>query len=263
MKLRIACVIVTGLMLAALACADTPPVQPDTSRGAAAAAPPAARPAAPPAAAAAPPPAPGLPNFVAVVFDGLGADSVRGPFMAGFRGAFSDPTFSTERPGVRTEVRLPGIPLSNRFRLLEGTPATGTWQAQVAIEWLKPGQAAAESSGAEATTAERAAPTKPTSSNRRAQVASKAKQARTIAQNFPGARVTFWALSPEAVAAGARVMPQRETLRFRFEPAVGPKFWSQAGRRAALLLLEALHHQSEDLDAEVRIRLEDCDRGGQ
>jgi hypothetical protein len=263
MRFRIACMLAAGLVLARIAPADVPAARSAAPSTPGTAAPSPARPATPPAATdSAPPPAPGLPNFVAVVFDGLGADSVRAPFMAGFRGAFSDPTFSTDRPSVRTSERLPGLPLSNRFRLLEGTPATGTWQAQVAIEWLKPGEAAAESSGAEAATSGREAPAKPKSAIGRAQAVTKAKKAKIIASNFPGARVTYWAISPEAVAAGVRVIPDRETLRFRFQPAAGPKFWSQAGRRAALLLIEKLHHLSEDLGADIQIKLDDCDRGG-
>jgi hypothetical protein len=247
MTLRAACVVAGGLLIALPASAQVP----------------LARAAAPSAAAdAAPPPAPGLPNFVAVVLDGLAADSVRAPFMAGFRGPFSGSTFHTERPGLRAGTWLPGVPLSNRFRMIEGTPATGTWQAHVAIEWLRPGEAAGDSDGVDGTNAARGTLAKPTRTKGRAQTKAKPNPAKLAAPNFPGARVTYWALSPEAVAAGARATPERETLRFRFAPQAGPKFWSQAGRRAALLLLESLHHQSQDLDADLRLRLDDCDRGG-
>lgn len=221
---------------------------------------PLARADAPATGAASPPPAPGMPNFVMVVFDGLAADSVRGPFMAGFRGAFGDPTFATERPGVRVGQWLPGIPLSNRFRLLEGTPAEGTWQAQVAMEWLKPGTAASNLGVDGGKGSGRNAPSSPTPTKRRS--VTRPLRPDPAVPMLPGARMTYWALTPEAVAAGARVIPERETLRFRFATSAGPKFWSQAGRRAALVLIEALHHQSEDLDADIRIQQDDCDRGG-
>ena len=208
------------------------------------------------------PPAPGMPNFATVIVEGV-PDSVRPAFMGGFRGAFTEASFRTERPGVREGTMLPGVPLSNRFRMLEGTPARGTWQAQVSLEWLVSGKAAPKASAAAGATEGRGGGGGRSLEARPVPKGRSGTDAKAPpAPNLPGVRVTYFALTPEAVAAGARVIPDREILRFHFGATAGARYWSQAGRSVALLLLESLHHQSEDLDADMKLTLEGCDRGG-
>jgi hypothetical protein len=72
-----------------------------------------------------------------------------------------------------------------------------------------------------------------------------------------GMTLAVIALSPEAIAAGARAMP--EHLAFSFLPADAPAGagaagatgylfpWREAGRASALLALELLHTRSGDL----------------
>jgi hypothetical protein len=75
-----------------------------------------------------------------------------------------------------------------------------------------------------------------------------------------GVVVTYWSLSPEAVAANARPIPRREKLVFAFPANPGSAFFREAGRRVALLVLENLHHLSGDLDVDERLRLTECIR---
>src|SRR5207247_353224 len=76
--------------------------------------------AASPQPAAAPPP--GVPNFAVLrAVEGAPDDSASArEFWAAFRGAFTGPSFATERPEARPGAPALSIPISNRFALLEG-----------------------------------------------------------------------------------------------------------------------------------------------
>ena len=173
-------------------------------------------------ATAATPAAPGLPYFVRLTaLEGAPRDSATAAaFSSGFRGAFSDVSFATER--LRGTRATPAAALTNRFRLLEsmGAPddsAGPSYQTQVTLEWLR-------------------TPPPP--------------RGLLVAPARPTVRVTWFALTPEAVAAGARVMPSRVLLKFEAGTPSG-----EMGREVALLVLESLHHLSGDLDENARLAL--------
>ena len=173
-------------------------------------------------AAAATPAAPGTPFFVQLTaLEGAPRDSLAAvAFSSGFRGAFSDESFATERmSGSRA---TPAAAITNHFRLLEsmGAPedsAGHSYQTQVTLDWLR-------------------TPPPP--------------RGMLVVPARPTVRVTWFALSPEAVAAGARVMPSR--VQLKFEAGTAPE---EMGREVALLVLETLHHLSGDLDESARLAL--------
>ena len=194
---------------------------------------------------------PGVPNMVRM----LAVESVppindtrARSFLTGFRGTFLDESFVTERSAARAGEYAVSVPITNRFVLLMGSgDSDDAWQAQVTVEWT----GSARDSAAMRDTAvagKRARGAK----SRRSQPAGPA-----FSSGPPrsGAMVTYWSLSPEAVAANARPVPRREKLVFEFPANPGSAFFREAGRRVALLVLEDLHHQSGDLDAEERLRL--------
>ena len=177
------------------------------------------------------PPAPGAPRFAR--FAGLDcrpcADSLsRNAFMSTLRGAFAQPSFPTERAGARPGAYRMSLPLTNRFRLLEGTSGEGAWQVQLTLD------------------------NRPAA--RRGDPGSRAAAEAGHAGTGGDLELAFYALSPEAVAAGVRAMPFRDRLALPGRP--GAEFCARAGRAAALHVLEALHHLSGDLDADTRLRRE-------
>ena len=150
--------------------------------------------------------------------------------MAGFRGAFAQTSFATERPGAKRAHYVPGIPVSSRFRLIEGSTGEGAFRLQVVIEWRS-----AADSGSISRVPDSTATTNE-------------------------ATVLIAALSPEAAAANARPIPVRERMVFHFPAEPRTKFYSSVGWRVALLSLETLHHLTEDLDPDLRLRLDQVDR---
>ncbi len=174
---------------------------------------------------------PGMGNFLHLVaIENLPASAAeRNAFLSGFRGAFTDDALRTERvPRKKPGPPRPSLPIRNRFHLLEGSESRGTWQAQVTLEWLPPVPVAAVP--------------RDTSQH--------------VAATPPGLRVTYWALTPEAVEADARPLPIREELSFESAGASPAGFAEHAGRQVALMLLETLHQLAGELDDDQRVRLE-------
>jgi hypothetical protein len=183
-------------------------------------------------------------------------DSLARSFLSGFRGAFLDESFATERPAARAGEIVVSVPIANHFALLMGSDSDDAWQAQVTLEWPSADTA-------------RAAPRRPGAARKGPRTTGTAKPAMVRDSTAAGARVpsaapsvvvTWWALSPEALAANARPIPERERLTFARPTAPASAYQRFAGRSVALLVLEALHHASGDLEAAERLRLPDCRR---
>jgi len=184
-------------------------------------------------------------------------DSLARSFLSGFRGAFLDESFATERPAARAGDIVVSVPIANHFALLMGNGSDDAWQAQVTLEWpasdtakVTPHRPGASRKGTRTTRAAR-------SSAGRDSTAAAARSPAAA----PSVVVTWWALSPEALAANARPLPQRERLTFARPTTPASAYQRFAGRSVALLVLEALHHASGDLDSAERLRLPDCTRG--
>jgi hypothetical protein len=177
------------------------------------------------------PPPPGAPNLAWLssieVQPGL-ADSLRRMFMGSFRGAFAEGAYATERE-VHGQPAA-SIPVSARFRLIEGTSGWGVWNVQVVV---KPAAAPAGRPSDRLT-------------------------------------VTIAVQSPEAADAGARPIPAVVDLVIdRDEPRDGTRvtrtpsaWWRIAGRATALLALEQLHHATGDLDEDTHMTLGPARRAG-
>lgn len=189
----------------------------------------------------------GAPRFVQLTsVEGLPADSsVRRDFIEGFRGAFAEPDFpSQKRLGDETWGANLNVP--NRFKLLEGFPADDAWTLQVVIGAPPPaGQPPRQHP-------------RPGDPKRRMLVSRRASR---------GMIAVFTALSPEAIRNGARALPERIAFAFPSPPPADPSTqavvssgfeysWSEAGRVAGLLALETLHHHSGDLNANERLVIE-------
>jgi hypothetical protein len=168
-------------------------------------------------------------------------------FLTGFRGTFLDESFVTERGAAREGEYALSVPITNRFVLLMGSgDSDDAWQAQVTMEWT--GSARDSAAGRDSVAGgKRARGARP----RRAEPGHESE----TGAGRSGVVVTYWSLSPEAVAANARPIPRRERLVFEFPANPGSAFYREAGRRVALLILEDLHHVSGDLDADERLRL--------
>lgn len=183
------------------------------------------------------PVAAGAPNFVQLVsFEGLPPDSsIRLEFMDAFRGTFAEEHLRSEHGGDAGWMASPALP--NRFRLLEGSLADDAWTLQVVV-----------GAPASATGPIKANP-KPGERRRRADTSRRASR---------GMIVSFTTLSPEAIRNGARAMARTSAFAFpappppadASQPVTSSGFrysWEAAGRVAALLALETLHHDSGDL----------------
>jgi hypothetical protein len=161
--------------------------------------------------------------------EGLPTDSLAARmFMAGFRSTFVDEYFLTERAGASDGERPASEPLTNRFRLVEGDPFGDEWQVQLTIMgWWDAGPGVpppADTTGARVRGA--------------------------------GLRVNVAVLSAAAASVGARPIPTREDLTLEVPLKPRRDFFAHAGRMVGLLTIEALHHQSGDLDEDARLRLD-------
>ena len=204
--------------------------------------------AAAPANAGAGPQGPRALRLVAV--EGVPSDAAtHAEFMAGFDEALSAATLAIETRAPAGAWR-PGDTRPNRFVLTDDPKAEDAWTLQVVV---------------------RAPP--PFSAKRRNRITGKYE--RFVDPDLRASRgmtLAVTTLSPEAVAAGARVAP--EHLAFAFPQAVAPagvvrnaaegfRFpWRDAGRAAATLALELLHHRSGDLDEAARCDLSPALRAG-
>jgi hypothetical protein len=184
-------------------------------------------------------------------------DSLARSFLSGFRGAFLDESFATERPAARAGEIVVSVPIANHFALLMGSGSDDAWQAQVTLEWP-----AADTAKA---TSRRPAASRKGAHTTRGSRPSAGRDSTAAAARSPAAApsvvVTWWALSPEALAANARPLPEHVRLTFARPTTPASAYQRFAGRSVALLVLEALHHASGDLDATERLHLPDCTRG--
>jgi hypothetical protein len=190
-------------------------------------------------------PALGMPNFATLTsVEGLPPDAVaRNAFVSGFRGAFAEEDFVTERAGLKPDQLKLSVPIANRFRLLEGDRNEGAWTVQLTFfSW---GTARAPVGGPGA----RLKAPRPG-----------AVPADTVNKVEVTCRVNIVTLSPEAIAAGVRPLPVREELVFHVPVEPRAAFFTEAGRAVAMVVLEALHHGSADLPEDERLRIPTASR---
>lgn len=175
--------------------------------------------------------------------EGVPSESaVRAEFMAGFDETLSAGTIAIEQQGDGGEWQPAGT-RPNRFSRSDDPDAKDAWTLQVVVRAPPP------------FSAKRYNP-QTKKSERFVDPGLRASRGMTIA---------LLVLSPEAIAAGARAMP--EHAAFAFPQAAAPagvlrstaegfRFpWRDAGRTAAALSLELLHRRSGDFAAGVRCDL--------
>ncbi len=178
-----------------------------------------------------------------VSLSGLPADStIRSQFMAGMRGAFAEGQLPTELDGGdgwRSSVAIP-----NRFHLLEGSPADDVYDVWLVIGAPAPAVVPKRAGDGDA-------------ARRRQEKSRRASR---------GMIVSVTVTSPEA--REKKLTPTPVTVAFAF-PAPPPPddasqvvtssgytySWSEAGRRAGLLALEALHRDLRELKPGERVDL--------
>lgn len=176
--------------------------------------------------------APGAPKFVQLTsLTGVPADSsMRFEFEAAFRGVFMNDELPGERLAYGNEWK-PGLPLPNRFRLLEGDPAEDAWKIEVVVGAPPPLRTPERG--------RRAARTIPTRRTSRGMI------------------VAFVVLVPDPTGRPPRKVEARFAFVFPVVrspgvdlavPSTGYAFpWADAGRITALQALEVLHRESGDI----------------
>ncbi len=178
-----------------------------------------------------------------VSVEGVPADStIRAGFMAGFDEAISAGTLAVEQR-ERDGAWRPAGTRPDRFAREDDPEAADAWTLQVVV---------------------RAPP--PFSAKRRNRYTGKYE--RFVDPHLRASRgmtVALLVLSPEAIAAGARAMPEHAAIVFPQgvaptgvlrNTAEGFRFpWRDAGRATALLALDLLHHRAGDFPADVRCDL--------
>ncbi len=173
------------------------------------------------------PPPPGAPNLAwlaSLEFDPPLADSLGRAFMAAFRGAFAEGAYATERE--RDGRPAASVPVSARFRLIEGTGGWGAWNVQIVLNVVSSG------------------PSQPP--GYRITVAALSPQAVEAGARPIPARAGF------SIEPGEPAGPGDGRSAMRRTPS---ESWRIVGRTAGLLALEHLHHLSGDLDENARFAL--------
>lgn len=187
----------------------------------------------PPAGAATPvAKAPALERVRLYPLEGLPPDSAsRAEFDAAFRAEFSALVLPLEGAGE----------LPNRFRLARDGDDDGVWTLQVIVGLPPVIKPASVPTGAPGAPAQRGRASR-------------------------GVTLAVVALSPEAIAGGARAMPERFALVFPIPPpppGAAPQMprggysipWDDAGRASARLALELLHHRADALPERARVSI--------
>jgi hypothetical protein len=172
----------------------------------------------------------GLPNLAFLeAIGGLPTDSLAArEFLAAFRGAFTENYLLTERAGVEDAARWATEALANRFRLAEGDAFGDEWRLRVTILgwWGIGGRAPSP------------------------------VETPLVRARGAGLRVAIEVVTGVAGKAGQRGVPTREDLTFDVPIEPRAAFFAHAGRAVGLLAIESLHHQSGDLDEDLRVRLD-------
>jgi hypothetical protein len=192
------------------------------------------------------PPASGGPKFVQIAtLTGIPADSsMRAEFVNSFRGVFALDELPGERLSSGDEWK-PGLPLPNRFRLLEGEAASDAWTIDVEVGSPPPLHRAQTSTHAARTVATR--------------------------RTSRGMIVAFVLHVPDPNGGPPRAVPQRFAFAFPAAggggglavPSTGYTFpWGDAGRVAGALALEALHRESGDIVDAERMDIQPAVRAG-
>ena len=178
------------------------------------------------------PPAPGAPKFAQLgSVTGVPPDSgIRGDFVSSFRGVFAQDELPGERLAAGNEWKA-GLPLPNRFRLLEGTPADDAWTIDVVVGAPPPLHT-------------------PESAHRSARTIPSRRMSR-------GMIAAFVIHVPDPAGGAPRTLEARYAFAFPARrtvagdlavPSMGYAFpWSEAGRIAGTLALETLHRESGDI----------------
>jgi hypothetical protein len=205
----------------------------------------------PPAARAADPA--GAPPRIVHLFplEGLPGDSlVRAEFTAGFDSVFAESALAVERADGGGEWREAGS-RANRFVATDSTdaPRAGpVWTAQVVV----------------------GPPPPYVSTRRNSQTRKTERYVDTNRRASRGMTLAVLVLSPEAIKAGARAMP--EHYAFSFPPESAPATvletiptgflfpWREAGAVSAVLALELLHQRSGDFPTGTRCSIDPAQR---
>lgn len=181
--------------------------------------------------------------FRVVAVEGVPSDSlVRAEFMAGFDETLGAGAFAVEQRGD-DGAWTPAGTRTNRFVRDDDPEAKDVWTLQVVVRAPPPYSARRY--------------------NRYTRRTERYVDPQLRASR--GMTVALLVLSPEAIAAGARAMPEHAAFAFPQEvapanvlrgTAEGFRFpWRDAGRAAATLALELLHRRAGDLAGGVRCAL--------
>ncbi len=190
-------------------------------------------------------PPPGSPNFAVIeAIEGAPPDSLGGrEFWTALRSTFIRSSFTTQHAAARAGEYAIGVPISNRFVLLEGSGAAknpDAYRVQLTLEWLKPPAPRAAPRGKRKATAA-AIPAVPDTSAPRAFVS-----------------VVVW--PPGVDPAIVRIAAASDTVTFLAPRAPVAAHGASIGRAAALLVVERLHHLSGDLPEDERLKVDQADR---
>lgn len=175
-----------------------------------------------------------------------GEAAARTAFTAGFDSVLAESTFAVERRDGAGGWRPAGT-LRNAFRVTADPRADRVWTLQVVVGAPPP-------FAARRTNPSTRKPERFTDTSRRAS---------------RGMTLAVLALSPDAIAAGVRAMPDR--YAFAFPPEAAPPAgdagsagylfpWCDAGAAAATLAIELLHRRSGDLAEGGRLAIAPAQR---
>ena len=175
--------------------------------------------------------------------EGLPGDSlIRFEFAAGFDSVFAADSLPVERNDRSSGWRAGGR-RANRFQLEPDSAAHGAWTLQVVV----------------------GAPPPYVGSRRNPHTNKSERHVDTERRASRGMTLAVLALSPEAIRAGARAMPEHYAFAFPPEAAPATVFdaipsgfifpWRESGKVSALLALELLHQRSGDFPTSARCSL--------
>jgi hypothetical protein len=173
--------------------------------------------------------------------------ALHGEFMRGFDEALASPTLAVERRNGSGEWHA-AEPFPNRFRFTADPAEEHAWTLQLVVGAPPPFASTRDNKHTH---------------DRERHVDPKRRASR-------GMTVAILVLSPEAIAGGARAMPEHLAFFFPLSAAPSTRLdgvptgylfpWRDAGRTAATLALELLHHRSGDLPEEARCILSPAER---
>jgi hypothetical protein len=163
--------------------------------------------------------------------------------------------FATERESVRPGEMLASVPISNRFRLLHGDPEAGAWQVRIALQWAGTAKPPGVGDRPKARPRGRAPrlETPPPAGGGPLGGAASPPAGDTL-------DVALTVTPPAAEVGHAESPTTRARLVLQFPRVPRPEFARGTGRAVALLVLERLHHLTDELAADERLRIDGARR---